>query len=161
MKFLSFFLFFFPLFSSAQNVQEWTLDAFEKRVQNGKDTTYMVNFWATWCRPCVAELPYFEALKQELKEEKIVILLMSVDFPSEKESRLLPFIQKKKLQNEVGLLMEKNENEWIDRVAKEWSGALPGTWVWNLEKNYRKFYEQDFHSVAELKEILVAIKPQN
>lgn len=161
MKLLAFFLVFFPLFSSAQNVQEWTIDDFEKRVQNGKDTTYIVNFWATWCRPCVAELPFFEALKQELKEEKVCILLMSVDFPSEKESRLLPFIQKKKLQNEVGLLVEKNENEWIDRVAKEWSGALPGTWVWNVEKNHRKFYEKDFHSVAELKEILVAIQPQN
>lgn len=158
MKFSILLLLLLPLSIFGQNMQEWTLDALEKRVQKGKDTTYIVNFWATWCRPCVAELPYFEALKQELKEEKICILLMSVDFPSEKESRLIPFIEKKKLQNEVGLLMEKNENEWIDRVAKEWSGALPGTLVWNVGKNYRKFYEQDFHSLADLKEILVLIK---
>lgn len=154
MRIFLFFMLFLPSLLPAQNIHEWTLADFEKRIQNGKDTTYIVNFWATWCRPCVAELPYFEALKAELKEEKICIVLMSVDFPKEKESRLIPFVQKKNLQNEIGLLLDKDENVWINQVAKEWSGALPGTWVWNVGANYRKFYEKDFHSLAELKEII-------
>jgi thiol-disulfide isomerase/thioredoxin len=38
------------------------LDDLDKRIANGKDTTYVINFWATWCSPCVAELPNFEKL---------------------------------------------------------------------------------------------------
>lgn len=144
-----------PLFVQAQQVTEWTYDAWEKRVQNGKDTTYIVNFWATWCRPCVAELPYFEQLKAATKGEKVCIVLMSVDFPKEKESRLMPFLQARNLSNEVGLWMEMNENEWINRVDSSWSGALPGTWVWNASKNYRVFYERDFHDVAEMKSLFL------
>ncbi len=140
--------------SHAQNVKDWKYDALEARIENGKDTTYIINFWATWCRPCVAELPYFEALATEMKDQKVKIILMSVDFPKEKESKLVPFIIDRKLQNEVGLWIEMNENEWIDKVAKEWSGALPGTWVRNVSLSHRTFYEKSFHSVAELNAIL-------
>lgn len=137
-----------------QVVKDWKFDELENRIQNGKDTTYIINFWATWCRPCVAELPYFEALATELKDEKVKVIFMSVDFPKEKEDKLIPFVIDRKLKNEVGLWMEMNENEWIDRVATEWSGALPGTWVRNVSLSHRKFYEKSFHSLDELKTIV-------
>ena len=55
------------------------------------DTTYVINFWATWCKPCVEELPYFEQLFAEHKEEKLKVLLVSLDFPRQLESKLVPF----------------------------------------------------------------------
>lgn len=146
--------FFFIQTIQAQSIIDWKYDDLEARIEKGKDTTYIINFWATWCRPCVAELPYFEALATEIKDQKVKIILMSVDFPKEKETTLIPFVVNRKLQNEVGLWIEMNENEWIDKVAKEWSGALPGTWVRNVSLSHRKFYEKNFHSLEELKAII-------
>lgn len=143
----------------AQTVSDWTYEQLEARIEAGKDTTYLINFWATWCRPCVAEIPFFEALAAENQGSKLKIILMSVDFPQEKESRLLPFLAKKQYKNEVGLWLELNENEWINRVDKDWSGALPGTWVCHAASGYRKFYEREFHSKEELKEVLLQPSP--
>lgn len=101
--------------------------------------TYVVNFWATWCAPCVKELPYFEAINQK---ENVDVLLVSLDFPKHKESRLLPFIKKHQLQSEVVLLEDSNENLWINAIDSTWSGALPATLIYNQSK--RIFYEQSF-----------------
>ena len=43
----------------------------EARMNQPTDTLIVYNFWATWCRPCVAELPYFEKLNQEYAEKKV------------------------------------------------------------------------------------------
>ena len=110
--------------------------------------TYVVNFWATWCAPCIKELPYFEAINQKGNVE---VLLVSLDFPKHKESRLLPFIKKNQLQSNVVLLDDSNENLWINAIDSTWSGAIPATIIYN--QNKRMFYEQSF-TEDELNQII-------
>lgn len=110
--------------------------------------TYVVNFWATWCAPCIKELPYFEAINQK---ENVEVLLVSLDFPKHKESRLLPFIKKKQLQSKVVLLDDSYENLWINAIDSTWSGAIPATIIYN--QNKRMFYEQSF-TEDELNQII-------
>ena len=127
-----------------------SLDQLEKRIQNGKDTTYVINFWATWCTFCNRELPYFEKLNKEYHSEKLKVLLVSVDFISVFKTKLIPFVKKKQLKSEVFLLNEKNQQEYIDRVDKSWSGAIPATLF--IKGNNRKFLEQEFEYTALVKE---------
>ncbi len=134
----------FPVFTKAQNVGLLTLNQMEQRFANGKDTVYAVNFWATWCGPCVAELPHFEKLQKAYKDRPFKVLLVSLDFKSKLESGVRPFVKKAGLQNEVFLLNESNQQEFIDRVSKDWSGAIPATLFINNDKKTRKFYEQEF-----------------
>ncbi|MAD97227.1 MAG: thioredoxin [Flavobacteriaceae bacterium] len=108
--------------------------------QDGKN--YVVNFWATWCAPCVKELPYFEALASKYSDKNIEVLLVSLDFPKQKDTRLLPFMKKKNIKSKVVLLDDMNEDVWIKAISEEWSGALPATLFYNA--NNRKFYEQSF-----------------
>lgn len=119
------------------------------------DTTYVVNFWATWCVPCVKELPYFEELNAMYQDKAFKQYLVSLDDPKKIESKLLPFIQKKNILSEVILLADGKAHKWIDKVDPSWSGAIPITLIY---KNGEKlFYEQDFHSVEELEEELLIL----
>jgi len=120
------------------------------------DKTYVVNFWATWCAPCVKELPYFERVNQEYKDKNVEVLLVSLDFPKKKESKLIPFIEKRNILSEVVLLDDVNEQFWIADISEKWSGAIPATLIYNKDK--REFYEKSFTEEELQKEIQSFIK---
>lgn len=141
--------------------QSWTeenldiyrsFDSFEEILKKQNDTTYVINFWATWCAPCVKELPFFEELHDEYRDRKLKVILVSLDFERQVSSRLIPFLNKNKIGSDVVLLLDKKESEWIDRVDTSWSGALPITIIYNSSK--RQFFEKSFHSTEELKVII-------
>lgn len=153
----------FFLQSLIVNAQQWSLedlttyrsfDAFEKDILNAEDDgqLYVINFWATWCGPCVKELPYFEQLHDIYNDDKVKVVLVSLDFEKQIEKRLIPFLNKNAIQSDVILLLDPKESEWIDRVDPEWSGAIPITLIKNGDKI--KFYEQVFHSINELTAII-------
>lgn len=106
------------------------------------DKTYVINFWATWCAPCVKELPYFEKLGKAYKDKDVEVILVSLDFPKKVTTKLIPFINAKGLESKVVLLDDKNEQFWINDISEKWSGALPATLIYNKDK--REFYEVSF-----------------
>ncbi|TDQ23913.1 AhpC/TSA family protein [Tenacibaculum caenipelagi] len=106
------------------------------------DKTYVFNFWATWCMPCVKELPAFEKLNEKFKDKNVEVVLVSLDFLRQIESDLKPFIKEKKIQSKVLHFEDSNEQFWIRDIAENWSGSIPATLIYNAQK--RKFYEQSF-----------------
>jgi len=121
-------------------------------LEQENDTVYVVNFWATWCKPCVEELPYFESLTEEYSDLPVKVLLVSLDFKTQIESKLKPFIAEQKLTSEVVVFYERNPNDWIDKVDPAWSGAIPATLIWR--KQDKQLIEGQFASYNELKEII-------
>ena len=107
------------------------------------DKTYVINFWATWCLPCVKELPAFEKLNKEYKDKNVEVVLVSLDFSRQLETNLIPFLKNKNIQSKVIHFEDKNEQFWIQDIADNWSGSIPATIIYNSKK--RKFYEQSFH----------------
>ena len=134
-----------------QNVQPTNLDEVYSRIESGGDTTYIINFWATWCVPCIEELPSFEKLARNKKTSKVKILLVSVDFRSKLETVVVPFVRKHGLTNEVWLLDETNQDQYITRIDSTWSGALPATLF--VYKNKRKFFEKQMTYIELLTEL--------
>lgn len=100
------------------------------------DTTYVINFWATWCKPCIKELPYFEEFNSKYAREKVKVVLVSLDFPKQVESNLIPFVKRKKLKSKVVVLLDGTYHEWIDKVSPDWSGAIPATYIYKGRQNH-------------------------
>ena len=130
-------------------------DGLEPLINKQDDKVHVVNFWATWCAPCVKELPYFEEINEKYKSNNVEVLLVSLDFPKNYDTKLKPFIKKHNLQSEVVAFDDVDQNRWIPAINKDWSGALPATIIYNKEK--RQFYEKSFTKEeleAELKQFL-------
>lgn len=125
----------------------------QKILNQKSDTTYIVNFWATWCKPCVAELPSFEQVEQNYKGQNVRVLLISMDFAKELKTRVIPFVNQRKIKSRVWLLNEPDANSWIDKINSEWSGAIPATLIVNNHKNKKVFFEQKLEYSRLVKEL--------
>jgi thiol-disulfide isomerase/thioredoxin len=131
-------------FTSADSlgIPIYNFDELEPILNRKDDKIYIINFWATWCAPCIKELPYFEKINQEGKDNNLEVILVSLDMPSMWKSKLIPFIKNKNLKSKVVVLNDTDQNSWIPKIDKNWSGAIPATLIYNRKK--RKFYEQAF-----------------
>lgn len=111
------------------------------RIYNSSDTVYVVNFWATWCKPCVAELPEFEKINQKYKSEKVKIILVSMDFKEDLLVKVIPFLEKNKYTSEV-ILLDETGGDFINKITSKWSGALPATIITKDNQKVFVFYEK-------------------
>lgn len=128
----------------------------EPLLYTNSDTTFIVNFWAMWCAPCVKELPYFEEYLQQHSGEKTAVLLVSMDFPNDIESKLLPFLNDRQVyHSSVVLLDAPDANSWIDRIEPSWSGAIPATLIFNRDTSV--FLSHPFEELADLEEAVRSI----
>ena len=128
-----------------------TFDDFEPHLHLQNDTTYLVNFWASWCTPCVKELPAFEKIGEEYRHQKVKVLLVSLDFPKQIESRLLPFLENNKIHSEVLVLNDPDANKWIDKVDPAWSGSIPATLIYQMGD---RTFREGVYTYEELKQIV-------
>ena len=146
-KLKSFFLLFFILTLSCSNKSDQPIeivdfDGLYSKIDLSSDKTYVLNFWATWCAPCVKELPHFEQVNKEFKDKNTEVILVSLDFPSQIESKLKPYLKKNKIKSRVILLDDSKMNTWVPKVSEQWEGGIPATLIVN-SSNYN-FYPKPF-----------------
>ena len=144
----------FSSFNMKEDIPIVDFEGLEPLLNTRTDTTYVVNFWATWCIPCVRELPVFEDINNKYQDQKVKVVLVSLDFPGQLNSKVIPFLEETGIRSEVILLADPNSNMWIDKVSPDWSGSIPATLIYN--KNSRQFFEQSFE-FGELDEIISGV----
>ncbi len=153
--YLLFCLLFCGVSLKAQDIPFIKSDQITAWKNDSSDTVYVLNFWATWCAPCVDELPDFEKLNKEYADKGVRVVLISTDFRRDVDKRLKPFVKRKKLENWVVFMDERTPNNWIDLVTPEWSGAIPATLIVSKGRGFERFYEKQLH-FEELEEAVKA-----
>lgn len=144
-----------PFMLYAQEVAVFTsFDGLKDHIRKAKakHDTIVINFWATWCKPCVKELPAFDTLQQRYGAKNVKVLLVSLDMKSKMDTRLLPFLQEQPLTPEVVLLADQDGDEWIPKVDTKWTGDIPFTWM--LKRNRQVTHSNIFHNYSELEAFL-------
>ncbi len=111
----------------------------EQSYKNESDTTYIINFWATWCAPCIEELPDFQKAMNEVQGQKVKFIYISLDFPDALD-RVNAFISKKSYQGDFYLLSDTDANRWINRINIDWEGNIPATLIINNNSKTNRFH---------------------
>ncbi len=124
-----------------------------KRIGIVDDSVLVLNFWATWCQPCVQELPDFIRMEKDLKNQKVKFIYLSLDFKKDRNTRLKEFIINKKIDSEIFLLDEPDYNSWIDIIHPSWQGSIPATLIVN-RKNQEQIFHEGILSYEELKDLI-------
>lgn len=146
---LLFFLFGVSFYNTVKGQDLLTFKTYDELatyINENNSKPLVINFWATWCAPCVKELPYFEKLSTENTNVKVI--MVSLDFEKQIESKLKPFLKKKNYTFTSVYLADKDYNNWLPKVDKNWSGSIPATIIMNQDK--KVFVEQEFSNYEEL-----------
>lgn len=128
--------------TTSEDLAIYNFDQLEPLINKDDDKIHVVNFWATWCKPCVKELPYFEQVRADFDNDELEVLLISLDFPNQFDKKLKPFIKEHDLKSSVVALDDPDMNTWIPKVSDDWTGSIPATIIYNKDK--RVFYERSF-----------------
>ncbi len=145
----------FSVAASAQTINQIKLKDLQKLLTTKSDRIQVINFWATWCAPCVKEIPLFEKLRSD--NSNVEITLVSMDFDLDPDpAKVERFVTRKALKNKVVILAETDPNSWIDKIDKSWSGALPATLIVNTQTGKRKLIQKELHE-GDLEKLITEV----
>jgi len=138
--FITCFILAFSFGAMAQGIKALSADQII-RYTSSKDTLYIINFWATWCVPCVGELPELDALKKRYEGMKVKVLMVSLDFKEDYPYRLSVFLKRKNVTPEVVWLSDTDPNVFIPKIDNSWQGSIPATVIVAPGKDFKQFIE--------------------
>ena len=156
-RLLIFTIFVFgSLHSIAQSSKLVKIGFIKDMIEKKSDKIQVINFWATWCAPCIKEMPLFEKLHETRSDVKVS--LVSVDLNLDPNpTKVHKFVERKKLKSTVYILDERDANVWIDIIEKKWEGAIPATLIVNTNTGKRNFIDKELHE-GDLERLIDELK---
>jgi len=129
------------LAARGQQIPKWKIEDVVKSFSANNDTTYVVNFWATFCKPCIAEIPDFISITDKYKNKKVKLLLVSLDLPAFYPAKIAAFAKKNNYKTNIAWLNETDADRFCPMIDAKWSGAIPATIIVNNKTGYKRFAE--------------------
>ena len=154
-------LFITAVSANSQNIATWKITDVEKYMAAKNDDILVINFWATFCKPCVAEIPSFIKTVNKYKRSNVKLLLVSLDLPSYYPAKIASFVKKHNFNTNIVWLNESNADYFCPKMDKTWSGSIPSTLMVNTKTGYRKFFEGEMTATefeTTLKEVIAGSK---
>ncbi len=143
--------------ANPQEIKKWKLHDLEAAIKNSTQPT-IINFWATFCKPCLEELPYFQAAAKKYQSAGVQLILVSLDLPKAYPNRISAFATKNKIKVPIAFLDETNADLFCPKVDETWSGAIPASLFVNNKAGYKKFFEDQLSKEQVEKEIISMIQ---
>lgn len=148
-------LLFLQLSIQAQEIRKMNIDELESYIQS-RSQPAVINFWATWCAPCIEEMPWFNKIVGQHKD--VELIFVSVDNEKAFPEKIRAVINQKKIKATILWLSETNADIFCPRIDKSWGGSIPATLLMNHKSSYRKFIEEQLSPPELRKELRYLLK---
>ncbi|MGB0524714.1 MAG: TlpA disulfide reductase family protein [Flammeovirgaceae bacterium] len=125
--------------TEGQEIKAVKFKEIQRLMDDDSGDLQVINFWATWCGPCVKEMPSFEKAREKYAAKGVKFTLVSLDFKEDLENKVIPFVNRKKIKSDVILLDNVKYDTWIGKVDDDWEGEIPVTLFVNKKKGIRYF----------------------
>jgi thiol-disulfide isomerase/thioredoxin len=132
------------LTAQSQTISKWKIQDVVNYYSKNNDTIYVVNFWSTFCQPCIEEMPYLQSISKQYASKKVKLVFVSLDVKAFYPKKLNTFLKLHKITATTIWLNETNADFFCPAVDEKWSGAIPATIIVNNKKGYKQFYEEQF-----------------
>jgi thiol-disulfide isomerase/thioredoxin len=143
--------------ANSQSIKKYKITDIEKYIATSKDSVLVINFWATFCKPCVAEIPSFIKVTDQYKDRGVKLLLVSLDLPSFYPAKIASFAKSHNFTPAIVWLDETNADYFCPKIDPKWSGSIPATLIVNKKTGYRKFFEEEMEEKKFEEELKAAI----
>jgi thiol-disulfide isomerase/thioredoxin len=150
-------IFFISTAAKGQEIKKINIIDLEKTIAESK-TPLIINFWATWCKPCLEEIPYFMDEAKKHVKDSLKLLLVSLDMKEAYPAQIKKTIAKRKITVPVQWLDETNADYFCPKIDPKWSGAIPASLFINNKTGYRKFFEEQLSQEKLKKEIMAILE---
>ncbi len=154
---VAFFIAVSGLAAQSQGIAKLKITDIEKYMDSKIDEVLVISFWATFCKPCVAEIPFFIKITDQYKAQNVKLLLVSLDLPSYYPAKVASFAKKHQFNTNIVWLDETNADYFCPKIDKSWSGSIPATLIVNPKTGYRKFFEEEIDAENFEKELKKAM----
>lgn len=142
----------------AQIIPVWKIESLTNYISGSKHEVLVVNFWATYCKPCIAEMPGLISAVGQWPKGKVKLIFVSLDLKDAYPRAIQKFVVKRRIKNEMYWLNETDANYFCPKVDSAWGGSIPATLIVNTKTGYRKFIEDGLTETQMNDEIRLAIK---
>ncbi len=146
----------FDFIRAGAQIKEWKVEDVDQFIKNAPGEVVVVNFWATFCKPCIAEIPFFISNVNAYGKDKISLVLVSLDLPNQFPKKIEAFAKEHKFDTNLAWLNETNADYFCPKIDSTWSGSIPATLMINKKTGERFFYEEEM-SEMEFKQRLEAV----
>ncbi len=146
--------------TSAQEIKLWKLADLEAAMSK-TDKPTIFNFWASFCKPCIEEIPYFQQIVKKYDSEGVQLILVSLDMKEHYPQKIKAFAKKFKFTAPLVFLDENDADKFCPAVDKKWSGVIPASLFVNNKTGFRSFYEDQLSKTQFDNEIKKMIKAKD
>lgn len=133
--------------NTSNNRLEFTIldvEGVKRLFDEAKGKVVVINFWATWCPPCVEEMPELAKFYKDYADRGVTFLSFSADHPTTIDEAVRPFVQKHKLPFPVYILDIPNPDDLARALdMADWNGGLPGTFIYDSERKLIHYWVQE------------------
>ncbi len=145
------------MIGKSQDIPKWKITDVENMINAKNGDVLVINFWATFCKPCVAEIPSFIKITDKYKTNQVKLYLISLDLPSAYPKKIAAFSKERKFNTNIAWLEETNADYFCPKIDQSWSGSIPATLIVNTKTGYRFFNEGEMKEDAFEAELKKAI----
>jgi thiol-disulfide isomerase/thioredoxin len=142
----------------SQQVKSVKITELEKTIKGSK-APLIVNFWATFCVPCLQEIPYFQEITDRYKAKNVSLLLVSLDMKQAYPVKVNEMARRLKLAYPVVWLDETNADYFCPKIDTSWTGGMPSSLFVNNATGYHKFFEEPLSREKLEEEVKVMVSP--